>query len=42
MEKKNNSKQENLGEFFEEISLAYMTCLVAATGIGSILLLIIK
>jgi hypothetical protein len=42
MEKKYNSKSENFGEFFEEISLTYMTCLVAATVIGSLLLLIFK
>lgn len=42
MEKKYNSKFENLGEFFEDMSLTYMTCLIAATVVGSLLLLIVK
>jgi hypothetical protein len=42
MEKKHNSKFENLGEIFEEMCLTYMMCLVTATAVGSFLLLIVK
>jgi hypothetical protein len=42
MEKKYNSKFENLGEIFEEMSMGFMTCLVTATAVGSLLLLIVR